>query len=254
MYNYEEFLTRKLNIIKTELGYEDLTLEIATEQAFSKKKNLLPNTVYIVIKYLTADISYGAIAQPVQILCLSEQNSLEKTRLIFTKFAEDNNFLAEITNGVFTKHQYTTPVVLSNYEEVGYGYRSVLYMTATLNILENVLDVKNLTIDGESVSQLAFNLSYQMTPNTQQKASETIASSAKSTACLSLGLTIPFLSNALSAKIINIMGGNGSGNEDFIIKFDIGGTPFSEFSYKLTNANIITSPGSVPALQIGLIR
>ena len=170
MYNYEEFLTRKLNIIKTELGYEDLTLEIATEQAFSKKKNLLPNTVYIVIKYLTADISYGAIAQPVQILCLSEQNSLEKTRLIFTKFAEDNNFLAEITNGIFTKHQYTTPVVLSNYEEVGYGYRSVLYMTATLNILENVLDVKNLTIDGESVSQLAFNLSYQMTPNTQQKA------------------------------------------------------------------------------------
>ena len=182
MYNYEEFLTRKLNTIKTELGYEDLTLEIATEQAFSKKKNLLPNTVYIVIKYLTADISYGAIAQPVQILCLSEQNSLEKTRLIFTKFAEDNNFLAEINNGVFTKHQYTTPVVLSNYEEVGYGYRSVLYMTATLNILENVLDVKNLTIDGESVSQLAFNLSYQMTPNTQQKASETIASSAKSTA------------------------------------------------------------------------
>ena len=61
MYNYEEFLTRKLNTIKTELGYEDLTLEIATEQAFSKKKNLLPNTVYIVIKYLTADISYGAI-------------------------------------------------------------------------------------------------------------------------------------------------------------------------------------------------
>ena len=39
MYNYEEFLTRKLNTIKTELGYEDLTLEIATEQAFSKKKN-----------------------------------------------------------------------------------------------------------------------------------------------------------------------------------------------------------------------
>ena len=192
MYNYEEFLTRKLNTIKTELGYEDLTLEIATEQAFSKKKNLLPNTVYIVIKYLTADISYGAIAQPVQILCLSEQNSLEKARLIFTKFAEDNNFLAEITNGVFTKHQYTTPVVLSNYEEVGYGYRSVLYMTATLNILENVLDVKNLTIDGESISQLAFNLSYQMTPNTQQKASETIESSAKSNACLYLGLTIHY--------------------------------------------------------------
>ena len=80
MYNYEEFLTRKLNTIKTELGYEDLTLEIATEQAFSKKKNLLPNTVYIVIKYLTADISYGAVAQPIQILCLSEQNILEKTK------------------------------------------------------------------------------------------------------------------------------------------------------------------------------
>ena len=57
MYNYEEFLTRKLNTIKTELGYEDLTLEIATEQAFSKKKNLLPNTVFIVFSFLVKNSS-----------------------------------------------------------------------------------------------------------------------------------------------------------------------------------------------------
>lgn len=253
MYDYEHFLTEKLNRINNLLSL-NLNIKVASEQAYVKEKTISQNTIYVVIKYLASDITFGAKVQPVQILCISEENSLNKAQELLTKFTEESNFLAVLENSTFTKHQYTSPVVLSNFEEIGFGKRSILYFTGSISILENVIDVNSLKIDGVDIQQLGFTISYQMTPNTQQMNSENIASSVKTVAVLSLGLTIPLTATTVTTKIINIMNGTNNGNQNFNISFNLGEIAFTNFNYKLTSANIITAANTVPSLQIGFIR
>lgn len=261
-YNFENFLKTKITQVRDDLGFNDMEIIVATEQAFSKIKVIPPYTVYIVIKYLTSDITFGAIDQPFQILCLSEANNLDRCRLILSNFAQNNNFLAETNGTDFIKYQFTMPVVLSNYEEVGSSFRSVLYLTGSYALMENVLDVKDLKYrygagenDKENISQLSFNLSYSMTPNTQQQASEKIASSMKSSAVLSLALSVPMINNKLSEKVLGIVSSNDNydGNEDFSLSFKIGTVQF-DYNLKLTSTTLTTTPLDVPTMQLGFIK
>lgn len=258
MFDYEGFLIEKLNIIKDEMSLS-LNIEISTEQAYLKMKSYSPNTIYVILKYLSSDITFGAKTQPVQILFMSEQNQLSDSRMLLTTFTERYNFFAEIKTfeidgkrqSDFIKHQYSTPVVLSNFNEVGIGYRSTLYVSASLVIMENIIDLNDLKIDGEEIKSLSASISYTMTPDTQQVGGEFIASSVKSNAVMTIGLTIPLLNNNLTEKIINIMQGNGTGNEDFIISYKLGDLTFNNVNYKLTSSVIGTAPNSVPAFVLG---
>lgn len=253
MYNYENFLIEKLNRVKADLGF-DINIDVSSEQAYAKKKNFAPNTLFVVVKYLSSDITFGAKTQPVQVLCISEENALDMAKALLGKFAEDFNFFSAITDGIFAKHQYSTPVVLSNFNEIGIGKRSVLYFTGAINILEDVIDINELKVDNSSIEHLGFNFSYQMTPNTQQFVNDNIAKSIKTTSALTIGFTTPFVENNLTAKVINIINGTNDGNDDFAISFNLGDTPFSNFNYKLTSVNIVTAPDDVPSLRLNFIR
>lgn len=263
-YNYELFLIGKLNIIKNQLSLNDesfnlINIQVATEQAFFKEKSLTPNTIYVVIKYLQSSIEFNTKTQPVQILAMCEQNNIDHARTILDKFANENNFTNETSGTTFVKHQYTNPVVISNFNEVSYGYRSVIYISGTLYIMENVSDIKELkiTVDSTqiSVDPLNFTFSYGMTPNTQQISGNYIATSVKSVATASFGMSIPFTTNAFTSKVFSIMDGNVSGNYEFAISFKLGSSnTLYTYSVKLTSANLTTSPNSVPVLQLGFMR
>lgn len=79
-WSYENYLLQKLEIIKNreQIGLE---IRISNEQAFAKEKQLKPNTIYVIVKYLSNSISYEAITQPIQLFVLTEQNSLEQTNI-----------------------------------------------------------------------------------------------------------------------------------------------------------------------------
>ncbi len=66
-----------------------------------------------------------------------------------------------------------------------------MYMSATLQIMESVADVENLKIDGVNVQPLSFQISYNMTGNTQQIPPKFLSSTVKSTATLGLSLSLP---------------------------------------------------------------
>ena len=110
-YHYEDFLTEKLNLIKQDLGM-NINLEVYEEQIFVKMKTFTPNTIYVIIKYLSSNITLEATLQPVQIMILSEQNSMEIARTLFNEFANRYNWFTDIQDNIYTKHQYSTPVVL----------------------------------------------------------------------------------------------------------------------------------------------
>ena len=254
-YDFISFLNNRLINIAQLLNL-DVEIKVSEEQTFAKMEELTPNSIYVVVKYLSSDIEYYAETMPIQILVLSEQNSLEKAQMLMNKFANDNNWQVIQENGTYIKQQYNSPVVLNNYTEVDYGYRSVLYVTGTLYIMENIVDVKNVTIDGEELKPLSFNISYSMSTNTQQLTTEEIASSLKTVSTFAITMTIAMREledhPGLITNIMKILNEQVSGNTPFIVKFDCG-LEITK-TMRLISAQITSAPNQIPGLQIGFMK
>lgn len=276
-FDFERYLTEKLGNIVSELNFTDengnpetVNVIVTEEQLFAKMEKLTPNNIYVVIKYLSSNIEYYTETLPLQLLVLSEQNSFKKAEMIMNKFATDNNWQIIIDDGTHIKQQYNSPVVLNNFVEVDYGYRSVLYVTGTLFIMENVVDVTDVEIDDEKLKPLSFNLAYSMSTNTQQTANEEIASSLKTVSTFAITMTIPMRElkthPGLITNVMKIINETETGNKAFKVSFKCGlydrnqesqtyGQTEPIIKYmRLISAQIITAPNQVPSLQLGFMK
>lgn len=260
-FDFNSMLRDKLVALQKDLGLSNFNIEVDAEQAFLKSKDMQPNTIYVLTKLLQNDRSIGVETQPIQIFILSEQDSLDVCKALLSEFAKRNNFVAFTSGTDWIKQQYTDPVVLSNFNTVDFGYRSVLYVSATLYIMEDVIDVSNVTIDSIPVKALTFGFTYSMTTNTQQMATESIASSQKTVSSFGVTMSIPLVKNVVVEKILKIVDEyeNYTGNEPFAVSFDCK-TSDKEFgitiskTLKLINAQLTTAINQVPALQLGFIK
>lgn len=188
-FNFENYLLQELHSDK---------VIVMPEQLFAKNGEYDPNKIYVITKYLTSSIEYGVETQPVQILVLSEQNGLQEAKELFDAFTLSHNWRAGTFDNTFVKQQYSSPVVMSNFNEAAYGYRSVLYVSATLFIMGEIADVEDLEINGVPIKPLTFNWSYQMTGNTQPQAGDQIASTVKNISTFQATLAIPVLRTYIS--------------------------------------------------------
>ena len=276
-YNYNDLLREQLYNIQNRLGISNFDFVVDSEQAFLKNEDFQPNTIYVLTKELANENQIGVDTQPVQILILTEQDSLETADKIFTEYSKYYNWKVvmtsytedDVTHSLWIKQQYTDPVVLSNFNTVDYGYRSVLYISANLYIMTDVVDLKNLKIDDENVQVLSFNLSYSMTPNTQQFQKTTndfISQSVKSVSNLALTITIPVVETNYILKVLKIMDENDTettdnndplsfgGNENFYFDFYLGSYHFSNKKMKLILADFGTVINDVPAIKLGFAK
>ena len=271
IYDYNAVLRDQIYALKAGTALEGISFIVDSEQAFMKKKDFAPDTVYVLTRSLQNDNGIGVDTQPIQILILTEQNSLEVTKEFFSEFAKKYNFQANLSsyeeNGVshtlWVKQQYSDPVVLSNFNMVAYGYRSVLYISATLYIMKDVVDLRFLTIDGQDIIPLSFDLAYSMNPNTQQMPTEFIARSIKSVSTLAITITIPVVSSDLTEKVFSIMneidaqtgdGNDYGGNEDFVFSFSLGAHLFADKRLKLVTANFAAAVNDIPVIRLGFIK
>ncbi len=253
-YDFESYLFEKLSHIAIELNYTDVNIYVSEEQNFAKMDKLTPDSIYIVVKYLSSNIEYYTETLPIQILVLSEQNSLEKAQMIMNKFANDYNWQVIIDGNTYIKQQYNSPVVLNNYVEVGYGYRSVLYATGTLYVMENVVDVTDVKIDNADIKPLSFSINYSMSTNTQQLPSEEIASSLKTVSTFAITMTVPMVTSNVVNKIIGILNEGINGNTPFKLSFKCGTATIEKLEMRLISAQITTAPNQVPGLQLGFMK
>jgi len=248
-YNYENYL--KLQLLR--INESDVNIEVCEEQMFTRIKDPVPNTIYVVIKYLSTSIAYNSIIRPIQILVVSEGNQLINAKTLFETFANTNNWSIIKDGTTYVKQQYSSPVVLSNFNDVGYDFRSVLYLTGTLIEMENVVDVENLKIDNEDIEPISFQMQYNMSGDTQPIGGERISSTIKSIAVLSVAIIISAKKSTFLDNCVNISSGQSTGNKKFTVSFSIDDVSFS-YDMVLTSFGFTTAPNNVPALSISLMR
>lgn len=167
MWNYEtykQWLRARLVEIKNTLDFNDYNIDVFNEQDYAKNRSLQPKTISVITKFLSSNLIFQAKTQPIQILVITEENSINVANSIMTKFCEDYNFRVVIDGTTYTKQMYSTPVALSNFQVIGIGIRTVLYITATLFILEDVMDIENLRVklDFSTATQYSTTATYNV--------------------------------------------------------------------------------------------
>lgn len=247
---YKEWLKNRLVEVKDNLDFKQYAIEVYNEQDYAKNRSIKPKTITVVVKFLASTLIFSAKTQPIQMLVIAEENSLSVANSIITKFCESWNFMVVSNGSTYVKHMYSTPAVLSNFNLIGIGLRTVLYVNTTLFILEDVMDITDLEIDGEKIDAISATIGYTMTGDSQPFDGG-YAITEKNFATFVITLNVACVKTDFTEKCVKIMNGTSTdkGNDTFVVTFNVGDLPFS-FNMKLTGATITTAVNNVPSLQL----
>lgn len=258
MFDYTQYLQNQLNILKQELGItQDLVIE--DEQIFAKRTDdeLIPNKIYVVLKKLQATITNEGLTQPIQLIAVSEENSSDYAITLLSEFAKRYNWVKATSGTTQAKQQYSTPITVNNFQEIGIGYRSVLFLSGTLFILEDLLDIQNLTIDGESASFISNGATYVMSGDTQQFTDSNISTTVKNSSTIAVSFVLIFKKSNYMKKIFKIMNGINTGDETFAITFSLDSTDIDysfNMNMKLQNAQVTGAVNNFPTINVSFIK
>ena len=251
---YKDWLKDRLVEIKNNLDFKDFNVEVYNEQDYAKNRSIKAKTITVIVKFLADNKIFSAKTQPIQMLVITEENGLSVANSIITKFCDTYNFAITTNGTTYIKHMYSSPVPLSNFNLIGIGLRTVLYVNTTLFILEDVRDINNLKIDNKSVDAMSITIGYTMSGDTQPFDGG-FAKTVKNFSTFVMTVNVACVKNDFTDKCIGIMKGNSTnkGNETFVVSFDVGkGSDKISFSLnmKMTGGTLTTAVNNVPSLQL----
>ena len=253
MWNYDEYKTwvkNRLIEIKTNLDFNDYDIEVYNEQDYAKKRSIKSKTITAIIKFLPSTLLFNVETQPIQMLVITEENGLSVANTIMTNFTDTYNFNVIPDGTTYIKHIYSRPSVLSNFNLIGIGLRTVLYVNTTLLILTDVMDITDLKVDGKDLDAISSTIGYTMSGDTQPFGSGH-AITEKNYSTLVMTLNVACVKTDFTEKCAKIMRGDSTdkGNEDFAFTFYLGELAFS-LNMKLAGATFTTAQNNVPSLQL----
>ena len=171
----------------------------------------------------------------------------------------------ELPNDDYTiKQYYQSPTVLSNFNEIGYGYRSLLTMRGTLQISENSNLIKSISLVGgtdlnPTYTPLGFitsNISFDVQLETQSLyGQDNITKSWARVGTLVLNFSIYLTNDAFCNKLLYIMAKDNVNAPDGIatifkmrvlFKNDIKITQ----DFRLANATLQQNMGELPVINL----
>ena len=268
--NYGTWLHEKLIKAEQDIGLDAnaYDFQIYNDQDFEKasgKYKLKSNSIVVVLKWFPASLSFNVTSTPLNILFFTEENGNEVVRGVLQAFANSNNYLDEKSGTTLTTHQYNQPAVLSNFNYVGTGYRSAYYISGTIEVATNIIDLDyfKYTSAGGVVTDytkylISFAPAYNATFNSEMIGTDELIVSKEQTATCSFSIALPCSNlqdddNDLLVKCIKQMFGTISGNSDYSFSYSIHGIVFTS-TYKLKNIVYTKNAGAVPSIALLFIR
>lgn len=232
----------------------NLTFEVYEEQNYIKP-NLDKNKISVAIKQLSSVRVYETLVQPIQIMVLSEENSLMYARLVFEKLSEMYNYFQVKESNNAIKFNISNPAVLQNYNVIGSGLRSVLYVSMSLVILENISDLEELKIDGENIKFISSNLGYGASFDTVQKPTKEIAESRKVGGSFNMNIALSCTNTNFITKCLKVMFGDTTVNPYVTANtIKIGNVTSSGKVLQIQSVSFGAAINDVPTLLVGLVE
>ena len=129
--------------------YSQYNFEIANEQCYVPDEEREPNKIFIVIKFSPAQIDFGQDVMPLTIQAVSECNGLIAAQRLLFEYAQIFNLNTLMQDDMTIYQNYTSPNVISNFEVIYEGFRSVLIMSGTFLLSSNINRITLKYFDGD---------------------------------------------------------------------------------------------------------
>lgn len=240
--------------------YREFNLKLTNEQFFVKDKQREKDTIYIVVKFMPATIDFGQTLLPVTFNAVSERNGIEVCQKLMFEYAQIYN-LKTINNdtGDFIQQRYSTPSVMSNFNDIYDGFRSLFYMSGSFLISENVNSwdlyyYDSLeAIEGIKIEILNMAVGFDNNLDSQPYVENgNFVESISKFGSLSFNLTTYLIDNQLMNKCIDIMAKKSPTNTSFYfeIVFKKSNLKIPKAKYKLQNSSLAQTIGEIPAITL----
>ena len=286
-----EIIRNQLNMVASTDPeyYSKYIFEVVNEQQFVPDEDREPGRIFIIIKFLPADIDYGQDVLPFTIQAVSESNGLPAAQKLLLEYAQIFNLKSFKKEGKVIYQSYTTPNVISHFEIIYDGFRSVLVMSGTILISSNVnrsklifyvgdtaeevLEIPNYKVadlvtyeddvyqwngtqyvkyDGEEVDALAFNDIYNATPDTQPYfENDNMTESIVKYGSYSFTCSFILTKNNLNDKILQVVTRRKNPDTNFYFKIlQDDGNDMPFLKYKMIHFGRTQNKGEMPSAAL----
>ena len=214
--------------------------------------------IFIVIKYYPAVLNFGQILMPIQLDVISEANKIDIAKRLLYAFAETYNL--EFNDDYTIKQYFQSPSILSNFNEIGTNYRSLMTMRGTLQISENSNLIKSISlVNGNEITNLGFitsNINFDVQLETQSLYNQdNITKSWARVGTLVLNFSIYLTNDSFCNKILSIMAKDNVNAPDGIATlFNLrllfkNGIEIKQ-NFRFANATIQQNMGELPVINL----
>lgn len=251
--------------------YSSFNIILSNEQQYVKNVDRSPKTIYIVVKFLSATITYGQTLLPVTINAIGEENGLEVCQRLLLEFAQTYTLSNEINmsdgkDEYIVKQIWQAPQIMSNFNIVEAGFRSLFYMSGTFLLGKNSLPITKISYfddpaseNGEDVDFITS--SWQFNTQLDSQAfygtdSRTISKSKIGTLILSLSFYL--IDNGICKKITGIAFNDKEWapdgiKSDFYLSLEFaGGKKIEKMRFSMASVNSMQNIGEFPLVSISL--
>jgi len=209
---------------------------------------------YVVIKYLSGSNFRDSVIYPVQLSCYTDNLLTAKTLLdTFTKAYSNIPFIDGLD---YCQQMYSTPFVLSPFNQAGINYTAQIIISATLVVSSNVSDIKSVSIDGTVYESSGRVLSYTTVPDNQRTSSTAFINGTNiRVAVMKFSCSMISKSNTLCTKLRRIRTGALDIDTTFAIILTFTDNDVTEsYTMRLDSQTINGENQSLPALTLSFIQ
>ena len=278
MYNIDDIMelikSQMVEVMQNDYEYyRNYNIKLANEQYYINPEDRKePNTIYIVVKFLPADITFNQNVIPITITAVSEYNKIEVCQRLLLEYAQTYNLINDVWNGKINYNQtYTTPQVMSNFSEVYYGYRNIFYMSGTFLLSYNSnpsklyyikkIEENGVFVEKESlIDVINFSESFTIQPDTQpffgtNNRTRTVGKFATHTISFTMFLVDDVLCNDILSIVLvdlddDIEKENPDINSDFKFKISYQNDKKCIKKFKLVSFDKTNNAGEMPIASV----
>ncbi|MFA6336274.1 MAG: hypothetical protein WCX48_12135 [Bacteroidales bacterium] len=209
---------------------------------------------YCVIKFLSGTNFRDSVIYPVQLSVYTDNFTTTKTLLdTFTKAYSNIPFVDGLD---YCQQMYSTPFVLSPFQQAGIAYTTNMIISATLIVSSNVADIKTVSIDGTVYETSGRVLSYAVVPDNQRSsATGFINSTYVRMAVSKFSCSMIPKNNPFCTKLRRMRTGLLDIDTPFTIVLTFTDNDITEtYTMKLDSQSINGENQSLPALSLSFIQ
>lgn len=176
--SYKDYIRERLQ------EFTDMKIIVVNEVDFNFTTD--DDTITLVIRNLPGSVNGNVKFMPVQFDIYSSKD-VQETLDIFNKFvnAYSNTYMNLGLD--FYKQDYNTPVVSTNFLEIG-TIKSYIYITGTLLITTDISDVKEVWIDGLLLNHLQCDIIYSASLNPSKESGKDFIETELESATLGISI------------------------------------------------------------------